>query len=95
MSTIADGTCIHHLNLLLEFLAAWEKRPEYLTPMVCKWLDTISGAIGRLPPDETQIPTPYFLQECVERDLRLRPQDVGADPTFHNIAANLDRKSVV
>ena len=77
MSTIADGTCIHHLNLLLEFLAAWEKRPECLTWMVCQWSSTISETVWRLRPSETQIKPPYHLELCTKYNRRLRPQDVG------------------
>ena len=75
-STIADGTCIHHLNLLLEFLAAWEKRPERLTRMVCQWCSTISETVGRLRPSETQIEPPKDLRILAECGLRLRPQEV-------------------
>ena len=78
MNTIADGTCIHDLHLLLEFLAAWEKRPECLTRMVCQWSSAISKAVGRLHPSETQIEPPYHLKCIVELNIRLRPQDVGA-----------------
>ena len=74
MSAIADGTCIPHLNLLLEFLAAWEKRPECLTRMVCQWCSTISEAVGRLRPDETQIEPPFRLGYCARLNQRLRPQ---------------------
>ena len=76
MSTIAGGTCIHHLNLLLEFLAAWEKRPECLTQMVFQWCSTISDVVGRLRPGETQIEPPYYLEFCAEHNVRLRPQDI-------------------
>ena len=48
--------------------------------MVCQWWDTISGAIRRLPPDETQIPTPFVLRKLVGYNDRLRPQDVGKRP---------------
>jgi hypothetical protein len=55
MKVIADGICLEHLDFLLEFLAAWEKRPVYLTPMAYQWCSAISEAAGRLgvgePPD--------------------------------------------
>ena len=80
MSTIADGTCIHHLNILLEFLAAWEKRPECLTQMVCQWCSTISEAVGRHHPGETQIEPPQDLKYLALLNKRLRPQDVRKYP---------------
>ena len=96
MSTITDGTCTHHLNMLLEFLAAWEKRPECLTRMVCQWCSTISEAVGRLHPSETRIEPPEFLWFWTKYDARFRPQDVGKYPDFtaHLFAAVMsDRDS--
>ena len=98
MSTIADGTCIRHLNFLLEFLAAWEKRPECLTRMVCQWCYTISEAVGRLHPGETRIPPPYDTRQCVRRKIRLRLQDlVNWDASYYAIslfsAARFNRAS--
>jgi hypothetical protein len=48
INTIADGNGLQHLNILLEFLAAWEKRPAYLTPMAYQWCSAISEAAGGL-----------------------------------------------
>jgi hypothetical protein len=48
MGVIADGNCLQDLHYLLKFLAAWGKRPEYLTPMAYQWCSTISEAAGRL-----------------------------------------------
>ena len=76
MSTIADGTSVHQLNFLLEFLATWEKRPEYLTRMVCQWCSTIAEAVGRLHSGGTRIPPPYSTRQCVRHNIRLRPQDL-------------------
>jgi hypothetical protein len=47
MNVIADGSYLHHLNYLLEFLAAWEKRPAYLTPMAYQWCSAISASLRR------------------------------------------------
>ena len=43
---IAGRNCLYDLRYLLEFLAAWEKRPEYLTPMAYQWCSAISAARG-------------------------------------------------
>jgi len=48
MNVIGDGDGLHHLNYLLEFLAAWEKRPACLTPMAYQWSSAISEVAGRL-----------------------------------------------
>ena len=47
-NVIAGGRCVYHLRYLLEFLAAWEKRPAYLTPMAYQWCSTISEVATRL-----------------------------------------------
>ena len=88
MSTIADGTCIRRLNLLLEFLAAWEKRPECLTRMICHWCSAISEAVGRLRPGETQIELPYYLGSPAGHN-RYRQQDIGSCRTCSNFATTL------
>ena len=44
MNVIANGRCLQHLVYLLEFLAAWEERPTYLTPMAHQWCSAISEA---------------------------------------------------
>ena len=63
MNAIVDGNGLEHLNFLLEFLAAWEKRPMCLTPMAYKWCSAISDVAGLGPKS-------VFL-------LRLQPQNVG------------------
>ena len=42
MKVITDGNNLECLGLLLEFLAAWEKRPVNLTQMAYQWCSTIS-----------------------------------------------------
>jgi len=70
---ITDGSCLHHLIYLLEFLAAWEKRPACLTPMTYQWCSAISKVAGRLGPT---ISIPAELQFFIGRYLRPRPQDL-------------------
>ena len=75
MNSIADGSCLH-LNYLLEFLAAWEKRPAYLTPMAYQWCSAISEAAGGFDPSETTIDLPYTQKVILKSQVRLRPQDL-------------------
>jgi hypothetical protein len=63
MSIIADGNGLQHLNLLLEFLVAWEKRPVYLTPMAYEWCSAISEAARRLGVGNTPVNPPPNLAE--------------------------------
>ena len=44
---ISDGRCLYYLRYLLEFLAAWEKRPVCLTPMAYQWCSAISEVAKR------------------------------------------------
>jgi len=76
MNGIADGSCLHHFNYLLEFLAAWEKRPAYFTPMAYQWCSAISEAAGRLGPSETPSNLPFQLRSYLRDRSRLRPQDL-------------------
>ena len=48
MDVIADGHCLEHLDHLLEFLAAWEKRPVNLTSMAYQWCCAIPKAATKL-----------------------------------------------
>ena len=48
MNIITHGSSLQHLDYLLEFLAAWEKRPGFLTPMAYQWCSAISEAAERL-----------------------------------------------
>jgi len=48
MDIIAQGNLLRHLDYLMEFLAAWEKRPESLTPMAYQWCSAISEAAAKL-----------------------------------------------
>jgi hypothetical protein len=82
MNAIADGSCLQHLNYLLEFLAAWEKRPECLTPMAYQWCSAISEAAGRLEWGELSD------RRQILRVLRLELQDpaLGAAPHYLQFA---------
>jgi hypothetical protein len=86
MDVIADGICLEHLDFLLEFLAAWEKRPVYLTPMAYRWCSAISEAAGRLgvgeppvgkPPRQQLQSFPRQLRLRISLRLRLRSQDLA------------------
>jgi hypothetical protein len=92
MKIIADGICLEHLDFLLEFLAAWKKRPVRLTPMAYQWCSAISEAAGGLGLGELPVGEPSGLQlrrllfrfthrMCLR--LRLRPQDL-ASPYDHS-----------
>ena len=48
--------CLGYLESLLEFLAAWEKRPVWLTPMAYQWCLAISEAARTLMQRETSTP---------------------------------------
>jgi len=80
MDVIADGRCLGHLKFLLEFLAAWEKRPRYLTSMAYQWFCATSEAAARLGPGE--IPSTTWTLSWSGR-----PSPVGFDffstPEYH------------
>jgi len=76
MDVIADGRCLGHLKFLLEFLAAWEKRPRYLTPMAYKWFCATSEAAARLGPGE--IPSTTWTLLGTEYDFS--EVGLGCDP---------------
>lgn len=93
MIVIADGNCSRHLNCPPEFLAGWEKRPVYLTPMAYWWYSAISAVARRLRPSEMSAVQLLHLQcelslESVLRRRRrqLWPQDlvtdIGGQPYF-------------
>ena len=75
MSGIADRSCLHNLNYLLEFLAAWENRPAYLTPMAYQWCSAISEAAGEPNASETTIEPSITQQHILRYQLRLPPQN--------------------
>ena len=56
MDVIVDRECLGYLEPLLEFLAAWEKRPVHLTQMAYQWCSAISEAAGTLRKTEVSIP---------------------------------------
>ena len=67
MNAIVNGNYLQHLYYLLEFLAAWEKRPTYLTLVAYRWCSTISETAGRLGQSGTPIIQPQHLS-------RLKPE---------------------
>ena len=58
MKVISDGNLVQHLYFLLEFLAAWEKRPGCLIQMAYEWCSAISEAAGKLGQGEIPIIEP-------------------------------------
>ena len=56
--------------------------------MVCQWCSTISEAVGRLRPGETQIELPYYLEPSAIHN-RFRQQDIGSCWTCSNFATTL------
>jgi len=68
MDVIADVDNLHHLYFLLEFLAAWEKRPPCLTPMAYKWCSALSE-MAELGPELR--PLPRFKLQAMASDNRL------------------------
>ena len=75
MNGIVDGSCLYHLNYLLEFLAAWESRPAYSTPMAYRWCSAISEAAGRPNTSGITIEWLNAQQGLLHNRARLRPQD--------------------
>ena len=99
MNVISDGVCLEHLDFLLEFLAAWEKRPVYLTPMAYQWCSTISEAAGRLgvgkppvsePPSHRRQRLPPQLEDRISLRLRLRPRDLAPLSTLKDFSSILE-----
>jgi hypothetical protein len=95
MDAIDDGICVQHLDFLLKFLVAWEKRPMYLTPMTYRWCSTISEAAGRLgvgeppvgqPPKEPLRSLPGQPSLRIDFRLRLRRQVLAPYPNPLRIA---------
>ena len=77
MNVFTNGHRIHDLNLLLEFLAAWERRPECLVQIACQWCSCTSEVVGRLRPGETPNGLPHPLGYFVRWGVRLRPSTGG------------------
>lgn len=75
MDVILGGNPAQHLYYLLEFLAAWEERPAYLTPMAYEWCSAISAMGGRLVERETPIIQPRLSKGCLVVTPILSPPD--------------------
>ena len=50
MNVLVDGRCLQPLDFLVGFLAAWEKRPTWFTPMIYQWCSVISEVTQSLEP---------------------------------------------
>ena len=70
VAVISDGNRRQNLHYLLEFLAAWEKRPASLAAMAYEWCSAISEAAGRLG----QEGNPITQSRLSHNELRLRPR---------------------
>ena len=92
LNTIGDGDGLQHLNFLLEFLAAWEKRPTCLIPIAYEWCSAISEVTGRLGLGlglrlglRLALRLGFGIQPGLQRRLqpglrlRLQPQDLASD----------------
>ena len=103
MNAIVDGR--QNLNFLLEFLAAWEKRPVCLTSMAYEWCSAISevaGTLGLRPlyahPFNLEVLFSVTSRSQPGLQLRLRPQDLAshgitsqaAESRFACVGSNCD-----
>jgi hypothetical protein len=88
MNIIADGNGLQHLNFLFGFLAAWEKRPAFLTPIVYEWCSAISEVAGRLGLGELPVDLPLEPQSQPKPQPgdRYRPQDLARSGALSEIA---------
>ena len=92
-NAIADGRCLYYFRYLLEFLAAWEERPAYLTPMAYQWCFAISEVATRLkiPPGDhlfgrLQLQNLWsILPSSVEGFSNVGP---GCDPVHSNVTSH-------
>ena len=100
VDAISNGNGLQHLNFLLEFLAAWEKRPVFLTPIAYQWCSAVSEAAGEFKQGE--IPDLFELEQQLQEQvqarlrlpprlplpphLRLRLQDLARDQFFSEFA---------
>ena len=58
IKAISNRNLVQHLYYLLEFLAAWGKRPGCLTNMAYEWCSAISEVAGKLGQGEIPIIEP-------------------------------------
>ena len=71
MSVIVDENGARRLARLLEFLAAWEKRPVCLAPIAYKWCSAISEVAGPVPQNQSL--------------LRIQDQDIHHDSLLEHL----------
>lgn len=82
MDVIVNGNYVQHLYHLFEFLAAWEKRPGYLTSMAYQWCSVVSKVAGGLRRGEIPVAQPSLLEFKLELELELRFGRRQQDPTL-------------
>jgi hypothetical protein len=107
MNIIANGTHIEDLHYLLEFLAAWEKRPLSLTPMAHQWCSTLSKVAGswgeptgmrgllqplRLKLQDPTCGVPYNIEEAFSKVGRYW-EFLHSGNTFHRACRHLQNLS--
>jgi hypothetical protein len=87
MNIIANGNDLQRLDFLLEFLAAWEKRPVWLTPMAYQWYSAISehskGREGFGQQAEGYFDQP---ESSDSSEHRLRPQNLAHSDILSELA---------
>jgi len=79
VNVIANGDHLEHLYYLLEFLAAWDKRPQSLTLIAQQWCSAISSAVQQLGRRKVLIIQPRQQQENLESNGEIQFQQ--QDPT--------------
>ena len=94
---MANANGLQCLHFLLKFLAAWEKRPAYLTPIAYKWCSAISEVAGTgLQPLALFTTQPYnmnsgdFLPQILEERFPL--VGPGCDPVRMGEASHHTRE---
>ena len=91
---LVDGDGLHNINFLLEFLAAWEKRPAWVLTVAYEWCSAISEVAGRfgleLKPGLRRPPGLTCGFDLGPRsginELRLQPQDLTSESCISEAA---------
>ena len=90
VDVIASGYRLDHLYYLLEFLAAWEKRPAFLTPIAFQWCSAITEAAAKfgrgMPVIPPRIPW-HKLEFALQQGLRDYGSGLRSEPGLRLIYA--------